>query len=210
MNRFDACLDVVLRWEGGWADHPEDPGGATMRGVTIGTYSQWKGRSVTKDELRAISDAEVRAIYRRNYWDKVRGDDLLPGIDLVAFDAAVNSGPARSIRWLQEALEVETDGKMGPATLAAAAASDPHRVIAEACDLRLAWLRLLRHWPTFGRGWENRVTDVRQSALRMALAPVPAPEAPPAPAAPAPAPTPTSGLMARLCAALLALFARKG
>jgi len=168
-DNFERCLSVTLRWEGGWSDHPDDPGGATMKGITIGTYSGWKGRRVTKDELRAITDDEVRTIYRRKYWDAVRGDDLPAGLDLVAFDGAVNSGPARGARWLQQALDVPADGRIGPVTLGAARGANAIDAITAACRIRLAFLRGLRTWGTFGRGWENRVRDVERSAHEMAL-----------------------------------------
>ena len=172
-SNFAKCLPEILRHEGGWADHPSDPGGATMKGITIGTYRQWKGRAVTKAELRAISDEEVAAIYKRNYWDKVRGDDLPAGLDLVAFDAAVNSGPARGARWLQTALGVAADGKIGPKTIAAAEAADAATAINRALDVRLSFLKAAKNkgkplWPTFGKGWGRRVSDVRKVALGMA------------------------------------------
>lgn len=165
---FESCLAETLRHEGGWADHPKDPGGATMRGVTIGTFAQFKGRKVTKAELRAISDADLRAIYRRNYWDKVKADDLPSGLDLVAFDAAVNSGPARGARWLQQALGVTADGKIGPATIAAAQKADAGFIVERAINVRLAFLKSLKTWGTFGKGWQRRVDAVRAEALRMA------------------------------------------
>lgn len=167
-SNFDFCLREVLRHEGGWADHPADPGGATMKGITIGTYAQWKGRTVTKAELRAISDKEVAAIYRRNYWDKVRGDDLPGGLDLVAFDAAVNSGPSRGARWLQQALGVPEDGAIGNVTLSAARAQYAPAVIERAIGFRLAFLRRLKTWQHFGKGWTRRVEDVRAKALALA------------------------------------------
>lgn len=123
---------------------------------------------MTKAELRAISDAEVAAIYKRNYWDKVRGDDLPSGLDLVAFDAAVNSGPARGARWLQQALGVADDGKIGPATLARAHASYAPAVIERAVGFRLAFLKRLKTWPHFGKGWSRRVEAVRGYALALA------------------------------------------
>jgi len=208
MNRFDQCLTVTLRHEGGWSDHPSDKGGATMKGITIGVYSQWKGRRMTKAELRAITDDEVRTIYRRNYWDKVRADELPPGLDLVAFDGAVNSGPSRGIRWLQVGVGADQDGKIGPATVAAAQAADRAAAINAACDARLAFVRGLKTWPTFGRGWSSRIADIRSQALRMAT-PAPARPAQPQPAAPAPtpAPTPRNGL-ADLWALIVALFRR--
>lgn len=213
-ENFEFCLTEVLKHEGGWADHPKDPGGATMKGVTIGTYAQWKGREVTKAELRKIPDSEVAAIYRRNYWDKVRGDDLPGGLDFVAFDAAVNSGPARGAKWLQQALGVTADGKIGPATVAAARATYAPAVVERAIAIRLAFLKSLKTWPTFGKGWARRVEDVRQDAL--ALAAIHAPPASPEAPASAPKPTaatipakPKTGLLAALWRALVALF-RKG
>lgn len=203
---FDLCLREVLRHEGGYVDHPADPGGATNRGITIGTYAQWKGRKVTKDELRAISDAEVAAIYKRNYWDKVRGDDLPSGLDLVAFDAAVNSGPARGARWLQQALGVTADGKIGPATLARAHASYAPAVIERAVGFRLAFLRGLKTWQHFGKGWSRRVEDVRVTALAMADDV----SAPPAQQAPGQAPhDPADGarMLGKVILAALALWA---
>lgn len=177
-DNFDKCLSITLRHEGGWADHPRDPGGATMKGVTIGTYAQFKGRKVTKEELRNISDADLRTIYRRNYWDKVRGDDLPAGLDLVAFDGAVNSGPARGARWVQQGLGVAADGKIGPATIAAAKAAPVSPAIAASCDARLEFLHRLKTWPTFGRGWQSRVDDIRRQAVAMATTPVAASPAP--------------------------------
>ena len=170
-TNFDRCLSEVLQHEGGWVDDPHDPGGATMRGITIGTFRAWKGRGVTKAELRAITDADLRAIYHQKYWDAVRGDDLPAGLDLVAFDAAVNSGPSRGAKWLQTALGVAADGKIGPATIAAARKAQPEAVIDRATSARLAWLRTLPTWGRFGKGWARRVESVRGVANGMAKAP---------------------------------------
>lgn len=167
-DNFEACLAQILSHEGGWADHSADPGGATMKGITIGTYRAWKGRNVTKAELRAISDAEIAALYRKNYWDAVRGDDLPAGLDLVAFDGAVNSGVSRGAKWLQAALGVNPDGVIGPKTIAAAKDAHKEAVIDRACSIRLNWLRTLPHWPTFGKGWSRRVEGVRADAKAMA------------------------------------------
>lgn len=205
-DNFERSLTEVLKHEGGWADHPKDPGGATMKGVTIGTFAQFKGRKVTKDELRNISDADLRAIYRRKYWDVVKGDDLPLGLDYVAFDAAVNSGPARGARWLQSALGVPADGKIGAVTIAAARAANPELAIDRACDERLAFLQRLKTWPTFGNGWGRRVADVRRVAWRMAQKPATQPK--PAPAAPTPAPAKKSP-WAAIFTALARIFGRK-
>lgn len=183
---FDACLAKTLSHEGGWADDPRDAGGATMKGITIGTYRGWKGRAVTKAELRAISDAEVAAIYRQNYWNAVRGDELPAGLDMVAFDAAVNSGVSRGAKWLQTAVGAAADGMIGPATIKAANMAHAQTAIDKACDARLAFLKVSKNtktgallWPTYGKGWSRRVADVRDTAQLMTVArPVPKPAAP--------------------------------
>ena len=167
---FDACLAHVLKYEGGWSDHPKDPGGATNYGVTLRTYSAWLGRPASKAELRGIAHNEVAAIYRAEYWDAVRGDDLPPGFDLVAFDAAVNSGPSRGARWLQTAIGANADGKIGPATIAAADRAGDD-AIRSACAIRLHFLRGLETWPVFGKGWSARVAATEALALQMSVQP---------------------------------------
>ena len=171
MSRFDACLREVLRHEGGWSDHPKDPGGATMQGITLRTYSKWLGRDATKDELRNIPAAHRDTIYRTQYWDAVRAGDLPPGVDLAVFDMAVNSGPSRAARTLQAALGVQVDGKIGPQTIQAAKVVHPSGLISDYCDSRLAFLRSIAGWETFGRGWKTRVEDVRSVATKMATEP---------------------------------------
>jgi uncharacterized protein (TIGR02594 family) len=170
VTRFGACLPVVQKWEGGWADHPHDNGGATMKGVTQRVYQEYKQRPVTKEELRNITDAEVRDIFKAGYWDTASCDSFRAGVDLVVFDAAVNSGPRRSIRWLQMAIGAVADGIVGPETRWKASQMDPLDIIAKATDLRMAFLRDLDDWPHFGRGWTNRVNDVRAEAIKMARA----------------------------------------
>jgi hypothetical protein len=101
---FDRALTLVLQSEGGYADDPRDPGGATNRGITRATLARWRGRPVSKAELRALGRAEAAAIYRALYWDALRGDDLPAGLDIALFDYGVNSGPARAARTLQAVL----------------------------------------------------------------------------------------------------------
>lgn len=167
---YTAALRAVLRWEGGWSNHPSDPGGATMRGVTQRVYDAWRaaqGRG--HQSVRAISDAELLAIYR-NYADKIAFDSLPAGIDLAVFDAAVNSGPERAGAWLQRALGgLVVDGIIGPATqLAANSAPDKAAVIRRMQAIRLAFVRRLKTWSVFGEGWSNRIADIEARALAMA------------------------------------------
>lgn len=169
-DRFGTCVAEVLRHEGGYVDHPRDPGGCTHRGITRGTLEGWRREPVTCAEVRALTEAEARAIYRAHYWNTMQGDQVPAGIDLILFDAAVNSGRRRAVLWLQEALGgIAVDGVIGPQTLGAVRrVNDRAGVIGRACDLRLTFLRTLATWPDFGRGWSRRVAAVRQTALAMA------------------------------------------
>ncbi len=167
-ENFEYSLKNVLVHEGGWADHPQDPGGATMKGVTLNTFRRYYGSSKSKDDLRSISNDQLEHIYRTGYWDRSKCDDLPSGVDYAVFDAAVNSGPGRAARWLQAAVGADQDGGIGPATLGKVSAMDPKEMIGEMLDRRLRFLQGLDTWPTFGKGWERRVEGVRQIAIKMA------------------------------------------
>lgn len=167
-GRFDRCLALVLAHEGGFVDHPRDPGGATNLGITRAVLAEWRGAEVTADDVRALTEAEAREIYLARYWNVIRGDQLPPGLDLAVFDFAVNSGPRRAARALQRVLNVEQDGVIGRVTLSAARAADRAEAIDALCELRLAFLRGLDTWSTFGRGWQRRVEAVRSAAQAMA------------------------------------------
>jgi lysozyme family protein len=162
-----ACLKVTLRHEGGWSDHPRDPGGATMKGVTLATYRRYHP-GAGKAELRAISDAQVQEIYRDGFWNAVAAESLPHGVDLVTFDAAVNSGPGRAAKWLQIAVGAKPDGKVGPQTLRLIA--EPKALIQRLSARRLGFVQGLRTWAVFGRGWRRRIADVEAQAVAMWLA----------------------------------------
>jgi len=165
---FAVSLTHVLEHEGGWADHPQDPGGATMKGVTLITYRRHFGDHKSKRDLRNITDQELGHIYRSAYWDKCHCDALPAGVDYAVFDAAVNSGPGRSARWLQAAVGAEPDGGIGADTLAKVTAHDAVQITALLCAQRLKFLQSLDTWETFGKGWESRVEAVRATAMAMA------------------------------------------
>lgn len=165
-SSFDAALAGVLRHEGGYSNHPADPGGPTNKGIIQRVYdADRKRRGLPVRSVRALEEDEMRDIYRQQYWDAVRADELPVGLDYAVFDAAVNSGPAQSAKWLQRALGIAVDGQVGAVTLQAAAESDTSAVIADLCDRRLAMLKGLRTWAVFGRGWAARVADVRRDAI---------------------------------------------
>ncbi|MRX33231.1 glycoside hydrolase family 108 protein [Aminobacter sp. MDW-2] len=180
-RNFARALSLVLKHEGGWSDHPADPGGATMKGVTLANFRRYVKPGATKDDLRRITDAQLATVYRRFYWDAVHGAELPDGIDYAVFDFAVNSGTGRAAKYLQGVVGVVQDGRIGPATLAATSAMMRATVINDLCDKRMKFLRVLKTWPTFGKGWTARVSRVRAAALKMSE---PKPASPPVTAPP--------------------------
>jgi lysozyme family protein len=152
---FDRALAAVLVHEGGYVDHPQDPGGATNLGVTVGTLSHWLGRPATKGEVKALTKAKVAPIYRKNYWDLAGCDKLPSGVDFAIFDLAVNSGVGRARLYVEASKNI----------------SDPAERIRFICARRMAFLRSLKAWPTFGRGWSRRVAGVELEAGRWAREP---------------------------------------
>jgi len=165
---FAAALDRVLVHEGGYVNHPKDPGGATNKGVTQRVYDlHRKGKGQKPRSVKSIELAEVREIYRKRYWDVIAGDRLPAGVSYVVFDGAVNSGPGQSGKWLQRALgshyDGKIDGRVGESTIAAVDRHPNHDVLIVAIiDRRMAFLRSLRTWPTFGKGWTARLDGVRR------------------------------------------------
>ena len=167
-QNFDHCFEMLLKHEGGFVNHPKDPGGATNLGVTLATYEQWVGRAVTIDEMKSLTVDDVAPIYRKNYWDAVRGDDLPSGVDWSVLDWSVNSGPGRASRALQRIVGATIDGKIGPKTLQAVMNMDPVKIIDMMYEERQRFYQGLSTFDTFGRGWKRRNKETRQAALLMA------------------------------------------
>ena len=165
---FDDAVRFVLRWEGGFSDHPKDPGGRTMRGVTQAVYTAWRqaeGRPAR--DVREIDDDELHAIYRANYWQKARCQALRAALDLAQFDTAVNMGPNRAVKILQTAVGAAPDGAFGPRTQAACDACAMPDTVARYCDVREGVYRSLAQNPdrrVFLKGWLNRLDDLRVEA----------------------------------------------
>ena len=166
-QNFDKCLEMLLHHEGGFVNHPEDPGGMTNLGVTKAVYDAWTGKKSTEAEMRALTPADVAPIYRKNYWDKVRGDDLPSGVDWCAFDWAVNSGSKRPAKAIQKAVGAKQDGAIGPMTLQAVADVDPDRIIEAVYHTRQRFYERLSTFETFGNGWTRRNKETLQAALEM-------------------------------------------
>ena len=169
-QNFDRALAEILRHEGGYVDHPADPGGATNLGITHITLREWRGRPVTKAEVRALTEAEAGQIYRARFWNAVKADSLPHGVDLLMFDGAVNHGPTRMIRLAQEALGLNDDGVLGPITLSALSRQDAVAVVKALATRRRRFYRGLRHFSAFGRGWMRRIDDVERVSLAWARA----------------------------------------
>jgi len=165
-ENFAEALEHVLKHEGGYVNHPSDPGGRTNLGVTQKVWEEWVGHEVDEKTMRALTPADVAPMYKAKYWDKVKADELPSGVDYARgqlFDAAVNSGPGRAAKWLQACVGVEPDGGIGSKTLAAVAAFEGD-LVDDYSKRRLSFLMDLPHWPTFGKGWGRRVAEVRSDA----------------------------------------------
>ena len=146
---FRAALDQVLRHEGGYVHDPRDPGGETRYGISK--------RSYPAEDIKNLTLERAGEIYRRDFWDRCRCDEMPPAIRMHLFDAAVNSGPVRAIRWLQEAARVERDGVIGPITIREAWAADPVALVSRYNGLRLIYLSSLDGWRHYSKGWARRV-----------------------------------------------------
>ena len=162
---FTEALEHVLKHEGGFVNHPKDPGGMTNLGVTKAVWDEWIGRESSEDEMRNLKPEDVAPLYKKMYWDRVKGDDLPSGVNYCVFDASVNSGTGRAAKWLQEAVGAVPDGAIGPNTLAKVKAHDADSLVNAYCDVRLNFLKSLKTFDIFGKGWTRRVEGVRQAAL---------------------------------------------
>lgn len=133
-HNYKSAIDFVFKYEGGYVNHPKDPGGPTNRGITLKTAQAFWKPDATAEDIKAMPKSVAENIYRKQYADKVGFDTLPAGIDLVCFDAAVLSGPGRAKSWLKDT-----------------------KTISEYQAKRLAFYQSLKHWPTFGAGWTNRL-----------------------------------------------------
>lgn len=169
-KNYPTIMEHTFQWEGGYVDHPQDPGGATNMGITFSVLREWRGQPITKQDVRNLTREEAIDIYKAKYWNKVWGDIMPSGLDLVMMDAGVNSGIFASIRWVQRALgNVNKDGKLGPQTYGAIQKQPNMVEFVEKCVTeRLKSVRQFRNYAVFGRGWENRIASVLHRATELA------------------------------------------
>ena len=158
-DRFARCLAFVLKAERGFVNDPQDPGGATNLGITIGTLSAYRKQPVTVADVRNLTVAEATLIYRNEFWGP--GDKLPAGVDLMYFNAAVNCGPGHAAKFLQHACGAAVDGDIGPGTLAKVAAMNVPILIANFATAQKGYYMALHGWDHDGTGWTNRLTAAK-------------------------------------------------
>ena len=166
-QNFEECMARLLEHEGGYVWHAQDPGGETNFGVTRAVYEQYVGRQVMNGEMEGLTHDDVYPIYKENYWDAVRGDDLPSGVDWSTFVWAVNSGKSRASKALQRIVGVEADGGIGPMTLQAVAEVDPEEIIKQMHYVRDKFYRSLDTFEVFGKGWVRRNDETKHQALNL-------------------------------------------
>lgn len=153
-NSFDRAFERMIGHEGGYVNHPADPGGETNWGVTKRT-ARAEGYV---GHMRDMTRDQAREIYRRAYWERARADNYHPAIGFQVFDAAVNHGIGNAVRFLQRAVGVADDGAVGPVTVAAIQRLSVPDVLARFNAERLDFYTKLSAWPSFGKGWVRRVS----------------------------------------------------
>lgn len=166
-GNFERCLKFVLDHEGGWSDDPHDPGGATMKGVTLLTYKAYLTRLPTKEELRNIPNEHLIDLYKTRYWDNAKCDDLDVGVDMVVFDMAVNAGVGRSSRILQRCVGANADGSIGPKTITLTKGILPRDLVIRFSTERRNFYNALETFERFGRGWMRRTDECEATAFDM-------------------------------------------
>ena len=166
-ENFEKSLELVLQHEGGYINHPSDPGGMTNLGVTQRVWEAWVGYSVDEKEMRSLTKELVAPLYKSRYWDAVHGDQLPSGADYLAFDFAVNAGAFRCIKTIQRALNITADGIIGPVTIKAIQGANAEEFINNFTNAKESFYRGLANFPTFGRGWLNRVAESKKAAEGM-------------------------------------------
>lgn len=153
---FDTAFDHLITLEGGFNNHPDDPGGATMYGVTekVARANGFTGH------MKDLTLAFAKSVYRKDYWDSCQCDSMPDVIRYPLFDAAVNSGSKQAVKWLQAAINVNADGVIGPKTKAAISASNYDLVRQKMIGARLRFMTNLSNWPSFSRGWARRIATL--------------------------------------------------
>ena len=171
MKQFNSCLEIILHHEGGYVNHPADPGGETNLGVTKRVYEAYcKKNGLRPKSMKSLEETDVAPIYKTEYWDRVKGDDMPKALALCVFDFGVNAGTGRAAKYLQGMIGTKKDGGIGPNTLKKLDEYIREHGVDGAVRnyqaLRQKYYEKLKTFKTFGRGWTRRVTETTASALR--------------------------------------------
>lgn len=163
---FEKAMEWILHIEGGYAEPPriDQP---TKYGITIPTLSDWWGEKADKEDIKSLSVKEASDIYRAKYWNPIKADCLPSGLALVTFDSAINSGQGHAIRWLQAASAVKADGIIGPKTVLAAKSVNQPEAINDYINIRSHFIKTLKDYKKYGKGWEQRLVDLKIQAFRI-------------------------------------------
>jgi lysozyme family protein len=158
MSTFDKAFELLIGHEGGYVNDPRDPGGETKFGISK--------RAHPLCDIAGLTVGDAKAIYKKDYWDKVKGDSLPPMVAFAVFDAAVNNGVHRASQWLQEAVKVPADGAIGNQTLAGVRKRFPEDVLVDFCAARLRFMVHLATWNDFSGGWSRRLVKIPYEAAK--------------------------------------------
>ena len=167
LSNWPTSLALMLKSEGGFVNHPSDPGGMTNLGVTKKAWEAYVGRQVDEAEMRGLTPEIVAPFYKARYWDACKCDQLPLGIDYAVFDFAVNAGASRASKTMQTALGTAADGVIGPATIGVATNADPDEFLEKFSQAKEQFYRGLATFEHFGKGWLSRVSEVKQTAEGM-------------------------------------------
>jgi lysozyme family protein len=174
-SNYDKCFELVIKSEGGFTNDQRDKGnhlpdgreGCTMLGCTQANWENYIGKKVTQEEMKQLRPDDVKPLYKRDYFDAVKGDELPIGVDYAAFDFAINAGPNASRKLIQTALGVTADGVFGPATLNAIQKVDGEELLKKFTEAKIKFYQNLSNFNVYGVGWLKRCGDVQLIALKM-------------------------------------------
>jgi lysozyme family protein len=167
IENWEKSFAQMIHSEGGFVNHPNDPGGATNFGVTKKVWEEWIKRVVTVDDMKKLTLEQVKPLYYEKYWLPVKADQLPVGVDFLVFSFGVNAGISRATKVLQTALGVVADGQIGPNTMKKIQQADAKDLIEKFSNAKISFYKSLSTFATFGRGWLNRVEREKKEALSM-------------------------------------------
>lgn len=159
-------MPFILKWEGGFANHPNDKGGATNKGITIATFRHFFGSGATVEQLKAMTDEQWETVFRKGFWDPFKGDEIRnQSIANICVDWAWGSGTTTAIKQVQRLLGVTADGIVGNITLGAINNAEPEKLFGKIKSARLSFVEAIvkrdASQQVFLKGWRNRINAIQ-------------------------------------------------